>query len=189
MRFVPAGGAAALDIGSGKGGFSRLLGESFKSVEGIDFSPQMIESAKSRTSPGANVIYRCLDFSNAVYQRDSFDCVTSIAALHHLPLRPTFEKVKKILKPKGVFLVLDLYKEETIADYLASVIGSVANRMQNSLRRIHISDAAKRAWTAHGRLDEYPTIREVRETCDKVLPGARLRRHIYFRYSLVWVKG
>ena len=188
LRFLPDSRGVALDIGSGSGVFSRLLGENFNAVEGIDFSPKMIESAKSRTRQAANVSYRCLDFLDASYEKNSFDCVTSIAALHHLPLPLTLEKVINILKPGGSLLVLDLYKEETMADYLASTMGSIANRFMNAVRGAHFGDAAKRAWAAHGRLDKYSTIREVRDTCENVLPGANIRRHIYFRYSLVWVK-
>ena len=32
------------------------------------------------------------------------------------------------------------------------------------------------------------TYRDMRQLADRVLPGARYRRHLYWRYSLVWTK-
>jgi hypothetical protein len=42
------------------------------------------------------------------------------------------------------------------------------------------------AWVAHAPNYVYPTLAQVREVCDRVLPGARVRRHLLWRYSIVW---
>jgi len=44
------------------------------------------------------------------------------------------------------------------------------------------------AWDAHGRHDTYLTLAEVRRLCAAELPGAIIRRHFFWRYSLVWRK-
>ncbi len=50
------------------------------------------------------------------------------------------------------------------------------------------SPEARAAWDAHGRDDVYPTVGEVRRVCADLLPGAQVRRHLLWRYSLVWHK-
>ena len=44
------------------------------------------------------------------------------------------------------------------------------------------------AWAEHGKVDRYMTLRQVRAVCARVLPGAEIRRHLFWRYSLVWRK-
>jgi hypothetical protein len=46
----------------------------------------------------------------------------------------------------------------------------------------------REAWAEHGRHDTYPTLDEMRRICDGVLPGALIRGHLLWRYSLVWRK-
>ena len=46
----------------------------------------------------------------------------------------------------------------------------------------------RRAWEEHGRSDRYLTLAEVRRVCGRVLPGASVRRHLLWRYSVVWRK-
>ena len=40
---------------------------------------------------------------------EDFDCIASIATLHHLPLREIMLKMKAALKPEGVLLILWIY--------------------------------------------------------------------------------
>jgi hypothetical protein len=44
------------------------------------------------------------------------------------------------------------------------------------------------AWEDHGKTDSYPTMPEVRALCAEILPGARVRQHLLWRYSIVWRK-
>ena len=44
------------------------------------------------------------------------------------------------------------------------------------------------AWAEHGRTDVYPTLAQVRQSCEKVLPDARITRHLLWRYSIIWTK-
>jgi SAM-dependent methyltransferase len=50
-----------------------------------------------------------------------FDCIVSIATLHHLPLELMLEKMKAALKENGVLLVLDLFKAESASDFVLSI--------------------------------------------------------------------
>jgi hypothetical protein len=46
----------------------------------------------------------------------------------------------------------------------------------------------REAWVKHGRNDTYPTLAGVRQVCERVLPGAEVRRHLLWRYSIIWRK-
>jgi hypothetical protein len=40
----------------------------------------------------------------------------------------------------------------------------------------------------HGRRGQYVTLPEIRRICAKALPGAPIRRHLLWRYPIVWRK-
>jgi hypothetical protein len=44
------------------------------------------------------------------------------------------------------------------------------------------------AWAEHEQYDVYPTLSEAREACAQILPGASVRRHLLWRYSVIWRK-
>jgi len=44
----------------------------------------------------------------------------------------------------------------------------------------------RRAWEEHGWTDRYLGLAEVRAACARALPGATVRRHLLWRYSIVW---
>jgi hypothetical protein len=44
------------------------------------------------------------------------------------------------------------------------------------------------AWAEHGRTDQYRTLSQVRQSCAMILPKAQIKRHLLWRYSIVWKK-
>lgn len=188
LRHLPDRRDSVLDIGSGLGQFSRILAEHFRYVEGIDFSPKMVEEATARSSSINNIRYRCVDFLETEFPEKSFDCITSIATLHHLPFRRTIEKIRTLLRPGGRLLILDLYKNRQLPDYVYSAIGAVANLLVMAFRRENRNDELKKAWAEHILLDDYMTIGEIKREIQNLLPNAAVKRHIFFRYSLIWEK-
>ena len=42
--------------------------------------------------------------------------------------------------------------------------------------------------TIHGQHDAYLTLAQIRQACAGILPRVRARRHLLWRYSLVWRK-
>jgi len=188
LRHLPRHKGSALDIGSGLGQFSRMLAEHFESVVGIDFSPKMVEGAIARSSSIGNLRFQCVDFLQTEFPENCFDCVASIAAMHHLPFRLALEKTQRILKNGGRLLILDLFKNRNIPDYLFSGAGAIANALGSARRRENKNIELKKAWAEHAALDDLLTIRDVENSVRDMLPGAVVRRHIYFRYSLIWEK-
>jgi hypothetical protein len=41
-------------------------------------------------------------------------------------------------------------------------------------------------WAVLGKNDSYSTLAQIRRVCEGVLPGARIRKHLLWRYSIIW---
>jgi SAM-dependent methyltransferase len=190
LRHLPAQCQNVLEIGCGKGEFSRRLAATSKLVIALDLSPEMIRMARERSAHLPNVEFKIADVMSYDLPRAGFDCIASIATLHHLPLREGLLKMKAALKPGGVLLILDLFEPAGLVDAL---LNPVAMSLSISLRLMHHgrlrpSRAVRDAWAAHERHDVYPTMKEVRALCADILPGAEIKKHLLWRYSIIWKK-
>ncbi len=190
LKHLPNHIERALDIGSGSGLFSRLLAERADHVTGFDLSPKMVEAAKSRSTNLPNVEYRVQDVIEWDTPTNVYDCIASIATLHHIPARAVYPKIVQALKPGGVLLVLDLFKPDGFLDLLKSVVAMPISfyYKQTKNNSAKPSPAESAAWEEHGKTDVYPTMREVHQIAAKYLPGAQVRQHLLWRYSIVWHK-
>lgn len=182
---------SALDVGCGTGSFARRLASRADHVLGLDLSPVMVERAGQQSGDCPNITYQVADIMAADLPLAGYDCIASIATLHHLPLRDVLLRLPDLLRPGGTLLVLDLFQSVTLVDYLTAAAAVPINwwleRHYNADQPT--TDAAHHAaWDAHGSHDVYPTLAEVRRACADVLPGASVKRHLLWRYSLVWTK-
>ncbi len=188
----------ALEVGCGKGEFSRRLAERSKRVLALDLSPEMIRIAREQSTRCPNIEFQIADVMSYDLPPEGFDCIASLATLHHLPLREILLKMKAALKPGGVLLILDLFEPERNlvkpAGFVDSlIVNALAIPLSVGLRLIHHgrllpSRAARDAWAAHERHDIYPTMDEARVLCAEILPGAEIKKHLLWRYSVVWRK-
>lgn len=181
----------ALEIGCGTGAFSRLLADRTDHVLALDLSPQMIRLAQEASTAYANIDFRVADIVTEALPAAHFDCIATIATLHHLPLDEMLTKIKRALRAGGTLIVLDLYKADDLSDTLASAVAFPADVVMRLLRngRIRQSQAAREAWTAHAPHERYLTLPQIRQTCANILPCAQVRRHLFWRYSIVWTKA
>ncbi|HUS08869.1 MAG TPA: class I SAM-dependent methyltransferase [Pyrinomonadaceae bacterium] len=182
---------SALEVGCGKGEFSRRLAERSDRVLALDLSPEMISIARERLAPLPNIDFELVDVMQRDLPAESFDCIASIATLHHLPLREILLKMKAALKPDGVLLILDLFEPRGLAD---TFLNPLAVGLSGTLRLVHHrrllpSREARDAWAIHETHDLYPTMNDVRQLCADILPGASVRKHLLWRYSAVWRKN
>jgi SAM-dependent methyltransferase len=190
LRHVPSGCGRALEVGCGTGAFARGLAGRARYVVALDLSPEMIRLARERSREFKNIDYQLEDVAACELPFEEFDCVATIATLHHLPFAETVSKMKRALKPNGVLLVLDLFEPEGISDALMNAVAvpvSVGLRLLNQ-RRLLPPAAVRAAWAEHEQYDSYLTMREVRAACAELLPGAQVRKHLLWRYSVVWKK-
>ena len=190
LRHLPANCNDALEIGCGTGMLARSLAERCERVLAFDISPEMIRLARERSAQFTNLEFELADICERQLPRESFGCVASIATLHHLPLTETLSKMKAALRPGGVLLVLDLFEPSGVSDFVSNFIAlpvSVGLRFKR-YGRLRRRREERDAWAAHERHDSYPTMQEVHALCEQLLPGARIRKHLLWRYSIIWTK-
>lgn len=190
LRRVPSPCGEALEVGCGAGAFSRLLAGAARRVVALDLSPNMIRVAEERSATFPNIEFRVADVLATGLSAERFDCVVTVATLHHLPLAEALRKMKGALKPGGVLLVLDLFRPSGPFDAAASALAAPASAALRLLRhgRLWAPCEVRRAWAEHGLRDTYLTVARAREIYAELLPGAEVRRHLLWRYSVVWRK-
>jgi SAM-dependent methyltransferase len=191
LKQLPPSLGSALDLGCGTGEFSRLLATRAERVLGLDLSPNMVRVARERSAHLPNVEFQVADIACWEFPGASFDCVATIATLHHLEMEKVLIQARSSLRPGGTLLVLDLYDNTDAGGMLASAVALPIDRLGRLLRtgRMRPPAEVRRAWAEHGRLDRYPRVGQVRKICRELLPGARVRRHLFWRYSIVWRKA
>lgn len=188
LRHVPPNCREALEIGCGTGAFARRLAERAEHVTALDLSPEMIRIARLRSREFPNIQFQLADVSNWEFPTEWFDCIATIATLHHTPLRQVLLKMKGALRPGGVLLVLDLFEPNGPGDLLSSI---AALTVSGGLRLLHNGRLkppreVQAAWAEHGQHDSYATMHQLKWLCNEILPGAKVRKHLLWRYSIVW---
>src|SRR6185312_7301033 len=99
LQHVPKNCERALEVGCGTGAFARLLAACAEHVIALDLSPQMIRGARSQSSQFSNLEFQLADINEADFPDGHFNCIASIATLHHMPLRDVLLKLRHALKP------------------------------------------------------------------------------------------
>ena len=175
---LPAARGVALELGCGVGHFSRRLAQTFERVVALDFSEGMIAAA--RRQGGTSIEFVCAEmFGWLDAHPAAYDCIVTVATLHHVDLATALRKMARALKPGGRLLVLDLEERRG----WRHVVSNGATWLYSLLRTPR---ALRDAFREHGRNETYLTIDEVRRIAGAELPGARVRPHLLGRYSIAW---
>lgn len=191
LKHVPPGCENALEIGCGTGAFARRLAERCKRVVALDLSPEMIRVARSRSRQFDNLAFQVADAMAWDFPESHCDFICSIATLHHLEQRELFDKMRAALKPRGVLVILDLVESSSLVERMLDVAGLGVSGGLRLLHNGRLKPPAevRKAWEQHGKHDHYLTVSQMRALADEVLPGARVRRHLLWRYTLVYEKA
>ncbi|WP_406125138.1 class I SAM-dependent methyltransferase [Streptomyces sp. NBC_00989] len=186
LRQLPRRFGRALDVGCGSGDLVRLLAvRSTGGVEGIDSDPHIIACARELTPPGVPAGFAVVD-ARAGIPAGPYDVITCVAALHHLPFAETLTRFRDQLAPGGTLVVVGCAREEGAVDSLLGVVSVALNLVvgwvKNRGRRAVSRPVAMTAVTRPPEM----TFMEIRREACRILPGARLRRRLFWRYTLVW---
>ena len=190
LRYVPKC-ETALEVGCGTGAFSRLLAQKARQVTAIDLSSEMIRVARSRSQQFPQIEFEVADVMRRALPTAQFDCIATIATLHHLPHADVLAKLKDALRAGGTLIVLDLYQPDSLFDSLLNVLAmgaSVTLRLIHN-GRLRPPREVRAAWEAHGKTDRYLTMDEVHSLYESMFPGVLIRKHLLWRYSAVWIKA
>ncbi|MCD9878199.1 class I SAM-dependent methyltransferase [Streptomyces guryensis] len=184
LRQLPRSFGRALDVGCGTGDLVRLLAGRAKEVHGVDSDPGIVAKARELTGDGyAHVTYSVADAPDGL-PPGSYDVITCVAVLHHLPLAGTLTRLWQQLAPGGRLLIVGLARDETFVGQLlgyASIPLNAATGWVKHRGRTAPRPASMTAVTRPADVTYAEIVREAR----RVLPGARLRRRLFWRYTLV----
>nr|WP_269082107.1 class I SAM-dependent methyltransferase [Demequina salsinemoris] len=183
LRSVPHGAHAVLDVGCGTGNLVRALASTVDSVRGIDSDEATVRLAEERLRDLDNVTVSCEDFAT-LSAAPSYDAITAVAVVHHLPLQETLAQMRAMLRPGGRVIIVGCYREETAADRVVSTAALLANPILGFLKR---RDAAEsRVAMSAPTTEPVLGLDEIRAIAADVLPGSTVRRKLFWRYGLVY---
>jgi SAM-dependent methyltransferase len=173
LRQVPPGARTALDVGCGTGTLARALAGVVPAVTALDRDPAVAALAGGRVGD-----LRDLPAEPA------YDLVTAVAVVHHLPLRPTLAHLRALVRPGGRLVVVGCYRSATAADRAVDLVAVPANVLVGLARRRHA--AAARVAMSAPTAPATETLATIRRVAAVELPGAVVRRRLFWRYTLVW---
>lgn len=188
LAAVPTACERALDVGCGDGAFASELADLAGHVDGIDLSEETIALGEQSLRDVPNITLQVGDFMKEEFDAE-YDFISAIASLHHMPFDRALNKMKNLLRPGGTLAILGLYDERTLSDLVTSLVAVPVNRWY--LRKhgdapsprpsAETSSSAPPTWTP-----PIMSLSEIRSEIERLLPGARVRRHLWWRYSVVW---
>jgi ubiquinone/menaquinone biosynthesis C-methylase UbiE len=189
LRALPRPCERVLDVGCGKGAFAARLARRARQVDALDSAPEMIEQAKVRVPD--NVTCLLGDVAAMALPEAGYDAITSISALHHLSLPDVLPRLAVALRPGGVLIAIAHHRNEWPRDLLPFGLGLLAVYGRRAvLLAVPSARRYRRAHDESGMPVRNPrlTVSEVRDQVREVLPAARVRRLVQWRYELRWDK-
>jgi SAM-dependent methyltransferase len=178
---VPDDCGEALDIGCGEGLLVRKLAERVRGVTGVDRSAEMIRLARERSAHIATASFAEADFLDDP-PKGKYDFVSAVAVVHHMDFEEAIRGMVRLLTPGGRLVIIGLANNSTPLDWIFSGVGVPASRFQ-ALRQGGKQDPVDMPIQDPGM-----AWGEIRRAAQHLLPDCRFRRHLLWRYSLVWDK-
>lgn len=193
LRYVPQRCERVLDVGCGAGTFAALLAQRSDYVDAVDRSGPMIAEAKRRTPATVNCVQA--DVLIDALPARNYDAIVSITALHHMPPEVALPRLADALRPGGVLAAVALPRADLRHEWPHELAAAVAHRALGlrflAARLLRTSTGFEKA-PDHGGMpvvmDPPLTTRQVADLAATLLPGARVRRLLFWRYLLIWQK-
>lgn len=183
-RVVAAGARDVLDIGCGTGNLIARLRGRIPRITGLEPDITSARVAAERFAGDSAVRIVQADFAGREPQQ-RWDAVTLVAVLHHLPLAPAMRELRECLRPGGRLVIVGCYRAAGPADMLAALPAVVLNPIIGMIKHpapATVLPAHMRAATA----EPQESLAEIRAAAGRELPGARIRRRLFWRYTLVY---
>ncbi|MGW7297470.1 class I SAM-dependent methyltransferase [Streptomyces sp. NPDC054829] len=184
LRQVPRRFDRALDAGSGSGDLARLLAARADAVEAVDSDPGITAQARKLTPPELPVTFTVTDAMTEL-PAGPYDVITCVAVIHHLPFTEALLRFRADLAPGGTLVIVGLTHPQGPLDHLLGALAIPANAAMGWLRNRGRPAQRPIAMTARTHQPDM-TFDEITREARAVLPGARLRRRLFWRYTLVW---
>ena len=178
MKLIGLHSKMILDVGCGEGLLVQRLASQAQYVIGVDPDENSIQRAKRRLLGVPNVTFENKDFLEYTAIPGTFDAIIFVASIHHLDGKSAFNKAKELLAPDGLLLVVGCAKSKTLTDWVIE-IGRTPFAWIGT--KIH-------GETNPGVPTKEPALSldEIKSIAKDILPGANIRRGLYYRYLLAW---
>ena len=179
LAAVRPGCRRALDVGCGEGMLARQLAGQVPKVVGIDQDAASVAAARRQGAGGRAGVVRG-DFLAHPFRPGSFGLISCVAALHHMDAAAALAQMSELLAPGGTLVVVGLARSRwrDLPLDLVAVIADLGYRVIKD----YWEHPSPTVWPPP---HSYP---EIRVLAAQTLPGVRFRRHLLWRYCLVWVK-
>ncbi|MFC5244626.1 class I SAM-dependent methyltransferase [Streptomyces atrovirens] len=184
LRQLPRRFGRALDVGSGTGDLARLLATRADEVRGIDSDPAITSRARVLTSEATPVSFVVADALTEL-PAGPHDVITCVATIHHLPFAEALTAFRRHLAPGGTLVVVGLFRPQTATDHLLGAAAIPLNAATGWLKNKGRGAPRPVSMTARTR-PAGMTFADIAGEAREVLPGARLRRRLFWRYTLSW---
>ncbi|HYL98950.1 MAG TPA: class I SAM-dependent methyltransferase, partial [Blastocatellia bacterium] len=134
-----------LDIGCGNGALLDALSPGIKQGFGVDQSGAAIQKARQRSENRSNLEFSQIDSPSLPFEDDKFNVVISLMSFRYLDWDPLLKEVKRVTKPGGVLLIVDMVTvpvnageyRQLIRDKVRAVVHQRRNpRFRDDLRRL-----------------------------------------------------
>jgi SAM-dependent methyltransferase len=186
LRRVPRSAATALDVGCGLGELAARLSERGLEVDAIDVDAAIVARARERQA-GAPVRWLVGDAFGEIAELrpGGYDVVTAVACLHQEPFRSVLDALLPRVRPGGTLLVVGLFRAASWRDTAFSALALP----------FHVTRGLATDWLGRGALRRDPAVAvepplesldQVRRVVAARLPGACVRRRLYWRFTLEW---
>jgi SAM-dependent methyltransferase len=179
LEAIPSDCRRALDVGCGEGTLTRELRRLIPEVVGIDLDAGSIGSARAHPEAG-DITYIEGDALVFDFEHESFDFITAVASLHQMGTEATLTRLTTLLRLGGVLAVVGLARP-SLSDRPLELAAIIPHHLRR-LRSGYWDHPSPIVWPPS---ESYAFIRSI---AGDALPGARIRRRLYWRYTLVWVK-
>ena len=173
------GCSGVLDVGCGDGTLLAFLDDGTRTLTGIDPDGGCIRRATERC---ASAEFTCAGFEDYAPGR-TFDAILFVASLHHMEMEAALSKAKSLLDPGGKLLVVGLSRPSTVWDWLLEGLRVLPCLLISRAKRMHSSESEQIPVSY-----ALPKLNAVRAAVKSLLPGAKLRQGLYYRYLLEWTK-
>ncbi|MFD7510421.1 class I SAM-dependent methyltransferase [Streptomyces sp. NPDC059853] len=186
-------GGRALDVGCGTGRFARRLAAAGYTVDGIDPSAEVIAEARAAAAHGegdgdgerANPRYRQADITTTELPAGHYDVISALASIHHVPFA-TVARLRDALAPGGTLVILGCAPESGPVDLLRSAVAVPVNAVARVAVWARDRATGRRAPAPSPVAEPTLPLPEIRRQAAVLLPGATVRRRLFWRYLLVY---
>jgi SAM-dependent methyltransferase len=185
LRQVPRGAETALDVGCGRGAFATRLAKRGLKVDALDVDERILALARSQARERVRWILGDFFAEPVALRAQGYDVVVSVASLHQQPIARALDRLRSSVCPGGQLLIVGLYRADSWRDTAWS-LAALPLHLARGLLDALLGRTARRADPEVQTIAPVDTLAEIRYASARLLPRSRVRRRLFWRYTLEW---